>query len=247
MALLEGDGVTKSFGGLAALREVAFQVFPGEIVGLIGPNGAGKTTLVNCITGLLKPDRGDLRFRGESLLRLSPHRIGRLGIARTFQVVRPFQRLSVAENVLVGALFGRRGPRGSVAAARARARDALRLVGLEHLSAARVLHLTMVDRKRVELAKALAMEPELLLLDEVMAGLNPAEVGVAMELVREINRRGVAILVIEHVMKAIMGLSGRIVVLHHGEKIADGSPQQVASDPAVVRAYLGARYGAAQG
>jgi len=239
--------VTKSFGGLAALRELTFEIRSGEILGVIGPNGAGKTTLVNHISGLMKPEAGDLRFRGQSLLGLGPHRISRLGIARTFQTARPFTRLTVAENVLIGALFGRSGLTRSLEAARARLDETLRLLGLERLKSTRVLHLTMADRKRVELARALAMDPELLLLDEVMAGLNPTEVGEAMELVRAINRGGMTILVVEHVMKAIMGLSSRIVVLHHGEKIADGRPEQVARDQAVIQAYLGARYAVGRG
>jgi len=243
-ALLQGKGVTKFFGGLPALSRVDFAIHPGEIVGLIGPNGAGKTTLINVITGLLRPSAGEISFKGERIDHLPPYRISRKGIVRTFQVIKPFSRMTVRENVLVGALFGR-GGRGFQEAERV-AGSVLSLVGLQGKEAVQASVLPLADRKRLELAKALAMVPELLILDEVMAGLNPREVGEFMALIRRINREGVTVLVVEHVMKAIMGISHRVLVLHHGEKVAEGAPEEVVRDPRVIQAYLGARYAGRQ-
>ncbi len=241
MPILEGNGVTKHFAGLVALQSVDFQVKKGEIVGLIGPNGAGKTTLVNLVAGMLPMTKGDVRFRGRSLRGARPYEIGRMGVSRTFQIVKPFPGLTVLENVTVGALYGRRG-KTDVATARRIAREKLEFVGLAGKEEQPADTLTIADRKKLELAKALAMEPEVLLLDEVMAGLNPVEVKEAVDLVREVRGSGVSILMIEHVMKAIQNLSDRIIVLHHGQKIADGEPGDVLSDGAVIRAYLGRRY-----
>jgi branched-chain amino acid transport system ATP-binding protein len=240
--LLEVRGVGKRFGGLAALENIDLTIRRGEILGVIGPNGAGKTTFVNCITGLGKPTRGTIHFKGVDITPLPSFRIGRLGIARTFQVVKPFKQLTVIDNVAVGAMFGAGGKDRSTAQARARALQVLEQVGLQHRKGDKASDLTIPDLKRLELAKALAMDPQLLLLDEVMAGLNPVEIERAMELIRGINRSGVTLLVIEHVMKAIMGISDRLVVLHFGKKIAEGNPQQIIEMPEVVQAYLGERF-----
>ncbi len=240
--ILEGRKVSKFFGGLAALRDVDFQIREGEILGLIGPNGAGKTTLINVITGTEQLTNGDIFFKGRSIKGLKPYDIGRLGIARTFQVVKPFKNMTVFENVLIGALFGKGGLNASFSSARKKALDIISELGLYEKRNMLSLHLTIPDQKRLELAKALAMVPEILLLDEVMAGLNPKEIEEAMELILRINARGVTILVIEHVMKAIMGISKRIIVLHHGEKIADGPPEEIVSNEKVIEAYLGERF-----
>lgn len=242
-AILQIRGATRYFGGLAAVKDVTVDVEEGEIFGIIGPNGAGKTTLLNLISGLLSLSSGDIFFRGQSLKGKRPHQICRMGIARTFQVVKPFQGMTVRENVAIGALFG--AGQGSAKGTREALRDAdeiLDFVGLDGKADLAVSDITLADRKRVELARALAMRPTLLLLDEVMAGLNPKEVGDMMDLVREVNRRGVTILVIEHVMRAIMGISHRILVLHHGQPIRLGTPQQVCTDEKVIAAYLGERY-----
>lgn len=242
-AILQIRGATRYFGGLAAVKDVTVDVEEGEIFGIIGPNGAGKTTLLNLISGLLSLSSGDIFFRGQSLKGKRPHQICRMGIARTFQVVKPFQGMTVRENVAIGALFG--AGQGSAKGTREALRDAdeiLDFVGLDGKADLAVSDITLADRKRVELARALAMRPTLLLLDEVMAGLNPKEVGDMMDLVREVNRRGVTILVIEHVMRAIMGISHRILVLHHGQPICLGTPQQVCTDEKVIAAYLGERY-----
>ena len=239
-ALLEARNVTKRYGNLAALAGVSFDLKEGEILGLIGPNGAGKTTLVNVITGAAPGWTGDIRFRGRSLQRLHPHRIGRLGIARSFQIAQPFAAMSVVENVMVGALYGR-ARRARVRAARASSLEILEPLGLAEKADLSAESLNPAERKRLEIAKALATEPELLLLDEVMAGLNATEIDLGVELIRHVREQGVTIVMIEHVMRAIASLADRVVVLHHGKKMLEGSPATVLSHELVIGAYLGAR------
>jgi len=242
MAILEARRVTKMFGGLAAVSLVDFELREGEILGLIGPNGSGKTTLVNVITGVLPYSDGDVLFGGRSIRGLRPHEIGRLGLSRTFQVVKPFRNLTVLQNVMVGALFGSRGGARELASARRQADEVLDFVGLAHRAQAPAESLNVPERKRMELARALAMRPTILFLDEVMAGLNPAEIDEAVGLIKRIRERGITLMVIEHVMKAIRKLSDRIMVFHHGEKLTEGSPEEVLNNPQVVSAYLGRRY-----
>ncbi|HLI25475.1 MAG TPA: ABC transporter ATP-binding protein [Chloroflexota bacterium] len=239
--MLEGSGVTKRFGGLVAVDAVDLVVHEGEIVGLIGPNGSGKTTLFNCIAGYYRPDAGRLTFRGHSLVGRPPDAICRLGIARTFQLTRAFADLSVAQNVAVGVLYGRAGI-NRVGPALAEARRLLDYVGLGAMADVRVGALTLAQRKRLELARALATRPRLLLLDESLAGLNPAEIAAAVELLRRLRTElGLTLLIVEHLMQVIMGLCDRVLVLDAGRKIADGPPEAVAQEPAVRQAYLGTR------
>ncbi len=238
MRILEGQGVSKYFGGLAAVSNVDFYVDRGEILGLIGPNGAGKTTLFNLISAALPISSGEIRFKGNKLNGLKPHQICRMGVSRTFQETKVFSNMLVLQNVLIGAFFGT-PTRVSGADAAREASQALDFVGLSAMSTTPIQDLTLVSQKRVEVARALATKPELLLLDELMAGLNPAEVSEAMELVTKIRDTGITIIMVEHVMKAIMGICERIIVLHHGEKIAEGTPREITANKKVIEIYLG--------
>jgi branched-chain amino acid transport system ATP-binding protein len=237
--ILEVSGLTKRFHGLVAVNDVSFHVQRGEILGLIGPNGAGKTTLVSMVNGTLQPTAGDIVFEGRSVRALPAFRRAHLGIGRTFQVMKPFPGMSVLENASVGALFGVKGGERNIRRAREQARECLEFVGLGKRVAQRADALGGPDRKRLELAKALAMKPRLLLLDEVMAGLNHVEIEEVIEDIRKVRDQGISILVIEHVMKAITSLSDRVFVLHHGEKIIEGATDDVLKDERVVEAYLG--------
>ncbi len=241
MVILEGRGVTKRFGGLTAVHGVDFEIMDGEIFGLIGPNGAGKTTMLNLINGIFPLTQGELLFAGQRLNGLKPYQITKLGIGRAFQVVRAFEGMSVKENTLVGCLFGTHR-RHDIRTGMKEVDRTLDLVGLSAKRDRMVSEITIADRKRLELARALVMEPKLLLLDEVMAGLNQREVEGLMQMIIEINRKGIAILVIEHVMKAVMGISHRIMVLHHGKRIALGPPKEIAENEKVIESYLGERF-----
>jgi branched-chain amino acid transport system ATP-binding protein len=238
MPILEAEGVTKYFGGLAAVSQVGFNVDQGKVVGLIGPNGAGKTTLFNLISGALVPKEGAIRFNGQDIAGLKPHKICKMGLARTFQSVKIFANMPVLDNVLLGSLFGISNSMSSADAAR-EATGFLEFVGLSAVRATPAKDLTLANQKRLEVARALATKPELLLLDELMAGLNPTETAEAMELVTRIRDKGITIFMIEHVMKAIMSVCDRIMVLHHGEKIAEGTPQEIATSKTVIEVYLG--------
>jgi branched-chain amino acid transport system ATP-binding protein len=247
MALLEGKGVSKSFGALNAVDQVDFQIGQNEILGLIGPNGAGKTTLVNLITGVYPLTTGQIVFNGQRIDGLKPARISRLGMTRTFQIVKPFPGMSVRENVVIGALFGKNGAARTTRSAFQEADRWIEYVNLQDYRKASVDQINISFRKRMDLAKALAMEPDLLMLDEVMAGLNSKDIEEMMALVTRVNQElKTTLLVIEHVMKAVMSISHRVMVLHHGRKIADASPQEIVKDDRVIEAYLGERYAKAR-
>jgi branched-chain amino acid transport system ATP-binding protein len=238
MPILEGKGVTKYFGGLAAVLNLDFTVEQGEVLGLIGPNGAGKTTLFNLISAALVPKSGTIKFKGKNITGLKPYKICRMGVARTFQSVKIFANMPVLDNVVLGSFFGVSTGNSSADAVR-EATELLEFVGLSQLKATPAKDLTLANQKRLEVARALATHPELLLLDEIMAGLNPTEVAQAMELVTRIRDKKITVIMIEHVMKAIMNMCERIMVLHHGEKIAEGTPKEVATSKKVVEVYLG--------
>jgi branched-chain amino acid transport system ATP-binding protein len=228
-------GLSKRFGGLRAVQEVSFTVKENETVALIGPNGAGKTTSFNLITGFHRPDAGSVLAYGREIVGLKPHDICAHGLARTFQVAKPFGAMTVLDNVMTGAFLRDK----NTAAARDKAREAIEFVGLSAREQTAAKDLTTIDQRRLEMARALATEPRLLLLDEVMAGLNPAEIDQAVALVGKLSQRGLTIVIVEHVMRAIMAVARHIVVLDHGQKIAEGTPKQIVENPEVIRAYLG--------
>ena len=239
MTLLELDRVSKSFGGIRAVNDLSFNVESGEIVGLIGPNGAGKTTAFNLVAGVYKPDSGSIKYGGLELGGKKPHSISQLGISRTFQTVKPFPRMTVLENVAVGRLFGRNHVL-SVRRAKAKSTEALEFAGLLSKRDALAGSLTLAEQRRLELARALAANPKLLMLDEVMAGLNHTEIAEELELLKKLNKeKEITLLVVEHVIKAMTQLCERIVVVNHGEKLAEGTPNEVVNNPEVIKAYLG--------
>jgi len=238
MVVLEGKGLTKAFGGLQAVKDLSFALRDGEILGIIGPNGAGKTTLFNLLTGFYRPDAGRVFFKGQNITGLRPHQICKRGLARTFQITQPFANLTVLENVKIGAY-------SRLPSSREATQEALRILGTVGLYEKRdelASALSVGHRKNLELAKALATRPELILLDEVVAGLNPKEGDDMIAYIKGIREQGITILLIEHVMKAIMSLCNRIIVIHYGERIAEGVPEEISKDPRVIEAYLGEEY-----
>jgi len=239
MTLLQVDRLTKDFGGLRAIDKLSLSIEAGEILGLIGPNGAGKSTAFNCIAGVFAPTGGIIQFAGERINGCKPWNLCRKGLARTFQIVKPFASKSVLYNVMVGSF----ATTDSRREAEAKALQVLEFLNFDDRRDSRAGNLTIADRKRLEIARALATEPKLLLLDEVMAGLRPSEVDEMVAIIKKVRDRGVTIFVIEHIMRAIMALSDRVVVIHFGKKIAEGTPHAVASDETVIKAYLGEEYG----
>jgi branched-chain amino acid transport system ATP-binding protein len=238
MALLEAKNVSMHFGELAALQNINLSVEKGEILGLIGPNGAGKTTFFNCVTGFLNATRGDIFFNGQNITRLGPHRICHLGICRTFQIVQSFHEMTVIENIMMGAFCRHATTRASTA----QAEEVLEITGLRDKRDQIAGSLTLADQKRIELARTIATQPQMVLLDEVMAGLNPTETDEAVELIRKIHQTGLTLIVVEHVMEVIMDISERIAVFDSGELIVDGPPEKVVRDERVIKAYLGEDY-----
>jgi branched-chain amino acid transport system ATP-binding protein len=230
--------LSKRFGGLRAVQDLSFSVKESETVALIGPNGAGKTTSFNLVTGFYRPDTGSVSAFGREIVGLRPHDICAHGLARTFQVAKPFGAMTVLANVMTGAFLRDKKPDG----ARARAREAIEFVGLTAKEHTPARDLTTIDQRRLEMARALATDPRILLLDEVMAGLNPAEIDQAVALVGKLSKRGLTIVIVEHVMRAIMAVARHIVVLDHGQKIAEGGPNEIVANPDVIRAYLGTGY-----
>ena len=246
MGLLQVQGLTKHFGGLAAVQNVSFEIERGEIISLIGPNGAGKTTIFNLLSGIYLPDKGEIRLEGENLVGRKPFEICQKGIGRTFQIMQPFPHMTVLENVVTSGLFGR-VPRVPMRKVEGEAMELCQWVGLGDKLRAYPRNLTVADQKKIEIARALAVQPKLLLLDEVMSGLTPAETAEAIKLVRQLREKEMTIFLIEHVMKVVMGISDRVIVLHHGEKIAEGTSEQVANDSRVIEAYLGEQMEEAEG
>ena len=238
MSLIEADKVTKKFGGLTALDNVSFHIGDGEILGLIGPNGAGKTTLFNAVAGAFPLDAGNIRFNGEEVTSLRSSQLCAKGIARTFQITKPFLNITVLENLMVGALSKER----DLKKARRSSYEILEFVGLAGKKDERAANLTLEQRKKLEMARALSTKPILILFDEVMAGLNPAEIDESLDLIRKIHEQGITLFIVEHVMKAIMSVSHRVMVLHHGQKIAEGTPKEMGQNQAVIDAYLGESY-----
>jgi len=235
MSLLEIRNVSKRFGGLAASSDISFTIEKGEILGLIGPNGAGKTTLFNIVDGFYAPTTGEVLFKGQVISGLKPHQICKLGLARTFQVVKPLQRMSVLDNVIASAFLRAKNRAEAVDIAM----ETLRFTGLDADKDVISRGLPLGKRKKLEIARALATQPELLLLDESFAGLNPSELNESIEIIKNIKARGITIMIIEHHMKVIMSISDRIVVINYGQKIAEGTPQEIRNNPLVVEAYLG--------
>ncbi len=236
--ILEVKRLFKAFGGLEAIRDLDLAVNEGEIVGLIGPNGSGKTTLFNLIGGVLRPDRGEIRFNGQNITGHKPHRVCQSGIARTFQLTKPFAQMTALQNVMIGRMYGS-DPVRSMRQAEEECENILEFIGLGGRSLSVAATFGLVDRKRVEIARALATKPKLLLLDETMAGLNPTEMEDALQLVKAIGDSGITLIVVEHLMKAILEISSRVIVLNYGEKIAEGTPQEVVKNQRVIEAYLG--------